>query len=177
MIVFNIILLHRCFILEQPDRKHFLLNESSKYSQIINKILYCLVLKLFKFLLENIHLRQPKVSMAKLGFKNLSILVTNHTCRPTLDYCVFSVILKSLRHFSHTIRDFFFTKFEHQAWNNFFHCAIAFLTQPALQLDNFSATKRWRLVSRYKDMRRETGFEIRSMWFNLGKQSSFAEII
>lgn len=80
----------------------------------------------------------------------------------------FSVILKALRFFSHTIRDFFFTQFEHQAWNNFFHCAIAFLTQPALQLDNFSATKRWRIVSRYKDMRRETGFEIRSMWFNLG---------
>lgn len=86
---------------------------------------------------------------------------------------MYSVILKSLRHFSHTIRDFFFTKFEYQAWNNFFHCAIAFLTQPALQLDNFSANKRWRIVSKYKDMRRETGFEIRSMWFNLGEYFTF----
>lgn len=80
-----------------------------------------------------------------------------------------SVILKSLRFFSHTIRDYFFQPFEHQAWNNFFHCAIAFLTQPALQLDVFSQNKRARIVGRYKDMRRETGFEIRSMWFNLGK--------
>jgi dedicator of cytokinesis protein 1 len=79
------------------------------------------------------------------------------------------VILKSLRFFSHTIRDYFFQPFEHQAWNNFFHCAIAFLTQPALQLDAFSQNKRARIVGRYKDMRRETGFEIRSMWFNLGK--------
>lgn len=80
-----------------------------------------------------------------------------------------SVILKALRFFSHTIRDHFFQPFEHQAWNNFFHCAIAFLTQPALQLDNFSCNKRARIVCRYRDMRRETGFEIRSMWFNLGQ--------
>lgn len=80
-----------------------------------------------------------------------------------------SVILKSLRFFSHTIRDYFFSPFEHQSWNNFFHCAIAFLTQPALQMESFSPNKRARIVSRYKDMRRETGFEIRSMWFNLGE--------
>ncbi|XP_026809422.1 dedicator of cytokinesis protein 1 isoform X2 [Rhopalosiphum maidis] len=80
-----------------------------------------------------------------------------------------SVILKSLRYFSHTIRDYFFKDFEHQAWNNFFHCAVTFLTQPSLQLEQFSSNKRWRIISRYKDMRRETGFEILSMWFNLGQ--------
>lgn len=65
-----------------------------------------------------------------------------------------SVILKSLRIFSGTIRDFFFNEFEHQAWSNFFHCAIAFLTQPSLQLDTFTVSKRNRIVSRYNDMRR-----------------------
>ncbi|XP_029669948.1 dedicator of cytokinesis protein 1 isoform X1 [Formica exsecta] len=80
-----------------------------------------------------------------------------------------SVILKSLRYFSGTIRDYFFTEFEHQAWSNFFHCAIAFLTQPALQLDTFTPAKRNRIIARYNDMRRETAFEIRSMWFNLGQ--------
>ncbi|CAG2058639.1 unnamed protein product, partial [Timema podura] len=75
-----------------------------------------------------------------------------------------SVILKSLRFFSHTIRDYFFQPFEIQAWNNFFHCAIAFLTQPSLQLETFSQNKRNRIVARYKDMRRETSFEIRAMW-------------
>ncbi|XP_014608633.1 PREDICTED: dedicator of cytokinesis protein 1 isoform X1 [Polistes canadensis] len=80
-----------------------------------------------------------------------------------------SVILKSLRYFSGTIRDYFFTDFEHQAWSNFFHCAIAFLTQPALQLETFSPAKRNRIIMRYNDMRRETAFEIRSMWFNLGQ--------
>ncbi|XP_049823522.1 dedicator of cytokinesis protein 1 isoform X5 [Aethina tumida] len=79
-----------------------------------------------------------------------------------------SIILKSLRFFSHTIRDRFFDKFEYDAWSNFFHCAIAFMTQKALQLENFTSSKRLRLVNRYNDMRRETGFEIRQMWFNLG---------
>lgn len=84
-------------------------------------------------------------------------------------YIVFSsVILKCLRHFSHTIRDYFTSHFEQQVWSNFFHCAIAFLTQPALQLENFSANKRARIISRYKDMRRETGLEITIMWFSLG---------
>lgn len=79
-----------------------------------------------------------------------------------------NVILKCLRFFSGTIRDYFFEKFENQAWSNFFHCAIAFMIQPSLQLEMFSANKRMRIIKRYKDMRRETGFEIRSMWFNLG---------
>ncbi|XP_011063239.1 PREDICTED: dedicator of cytokinesis protein 1 isoform X2 [Acromyrmex echinatior] len=80
-----------------------------------------------------------------------------------------NIILNSLRYFSATIRDYFFTEFEQQAWSNFFHCAIAFLTQPALQLETFTSAKRNRIIKRYKDMRRATVFEIRSMWFNLGQ--------
>lgn len=80
-----------------------------------------------------------------------------------------SVMLKALRHFSYTIRDRFTTPFDYQVWNNYFHCAIAFLTQDALQLENFSHNKRNKVIARYKDMRRETGFEIRKMWFNLGQ--------
>ena len=85
-----------------------------------------------------------------------------------LFFSPFSVILKSLKSFSHTIRDCFFEPFEHQVWNNFFHCAVSFLTQPALQLEKFSQSKKWRVITRYKDMRRIAGFEIRNMWFNLG---------
>ncbi|CAN8023877.1 unnamed protein product, partial [Ixodes persulcatus] len=80
-----------------------------------------------------------------------------------------NVMLKALRYFSHTIRDRFTNPFDYQVWNNYFHCAIAFLTQDALQLENFSHNKRNKIVARYKDMRRETGFEIRKMWFNLGQ--------
>ena len=45
-----------------------------------------------------------------------------------------SVVLNSLRYLSHTIRDFFSVYFVHDVWNNFFFCAIAFLTQPSLQV-------------------------------------------
>ncbi|KAH9503217.1 Dedicator of cytokinesis protein 1 [Bulinus truncatus] len=78
------------------------------------------------------------------------------------------VILRALRIFAATIHEYFSSPFEQQLWNNFFHCAIAFLTQDNLQLDNFSLSKRNKIITRYKDMRRETGFEIRAMWFKLG---------
>jgi len=80
-----------------------------------------------------------------------------------------SIILKSLRYFSHTIRSPIFKKFEHDAWNNFFHCAIGFMTQEALQLENFSFNKRTKILNQYGDMRLEMGSEVRSMWFNLGQ--------
>lgn len=83
-----------------------------------------------------------------------------------------SVILKSLRFFSRTIRDYFFKEFEQQAWSNFFHCAIAFLTQPSLQLDTFSPTKRNRIVSRYKDMRRYVYRQFFPLLLTLGKINS-----
>ncbi|XP_050389742.1 dedicator of cytokinesis protein 1 [Patella vulgata] len=79
-----------------------------------------------------------------------------------------SIILRALRFFANTIHDKFSNPFEQQLWNNFFHCAKDFLTQDALQLERFTQTKRNKIVTKYKDMRREAGFEIRSMWFNLG---------
>ena len=81
----------------------------------------------------------------------------------------FSVLLNALRHFAHCIRDHYLHPFEVQLWNNFFHCSISFLTQDSLQLENFSQNKRNKIIARYKDMRREMAFEIRSMWFNLGQ--------
>eukprot|EP00064_Thunnus_orientalis_P001236 superscaffoldBa00000082_g1238 len=60
------------------------------------------------------------------------------------------------------------TNFELQLWNNYFHLAVAFLTQESLQLENFSSDKRAKIFQRYQDMRRQIGFEIRDMWYNLG---------
>ncbi|XP_015262020.1 PREDICTED: dedicator of cytokinesis protein 1 [Gekko japonicus] len=59
--------------------------------------------------------------------------------------------------------------FELQLWNNYFHLAVAFLTQESLQLENFSSTKRGKILNKYGDMRRQIGFEIRDMWYNLGQ--------
>lgn len=78
------------------------------------------------------------------------------------------VILTSLKHFAKSIREKFFEDFDYLLWNNFFHCAIAFMTQPQLQLESFSLNKRQRIMSRYRDMRRETAKEVRSMWYSLG---------
>uniref|UniRef100_A0A4W6FC61 Dedicator of cytokinesis 1 n=1 Tax=Lates calcarifer TaxID=8187 RepID=A0A4W6FC61_LATCA len=60
------------------------------------------------------------------------------------------------------------TNFELQLWNNYFHLAVAFLTQESLQLENFSSDKRVKIFHKYQDMRRQIGFEIRDMWYNLG---------
>ncbi|KAL5021107.1 hypothetical protein ScPMuIL_000262, partial [Solemya velum] len=79
-----------------------------------------------------------------------------------------SIILRSLRFFANTVKEMFSGPFEPQLWTLFFQCAVCFLTQKPLQLERFSVTKRQKIVDRYKDMRRETAFEIRSMWFNLG---------
>uniref|UniRef100_A0A8C9BNT0 Dedicator of cytokinesis 1 n=1 Tax=Phocoena sinus TaxID=42100 RepID=A0A8C9BNT0_PHOSS len=59
--------------------------------------------------------------------------------------------------------------FELQLWNNYFHLAVAFLTQESLQLENFSSAKRGKILNKYGDMRRQIGFEIRDMWYNLGQ--------
>uniref|UniRef100_A0A8D0DG08 Dedicator of cytokinesis 1 n=1 Tax=Sander lucioperca TaxID=283035 RepID=A0A8D0DG08_SANLU len=59
------------------------------------------------------------------------------------------------------------TNFELQLWNNYFHLAVAFLTQESLQLENFSSDKRAKIFQKYQDMRRQIGFEIRDMWYNL----------
>lgn len=83
-----------------------------------------------------------------------------------------TVILESLRQFSKVIMDYFINPFEKQVWSNFFHCSIAFLIQPPLQLDQFGENKKSTILLRYKDIRRETAYEIRSMWFNLGQHKT-----
>lgn len=80
-----------------------------------------------------------------------------------------TVILQSLRHFSRIIREHFQDPFELQVWSDFFHCSIAFLIQPALQLDQFTNNKRSMILDRYCDIRRGTAKEICNMWFNLGE--------
>ncbi|XP_040294828.1 dedicator of cytokinesis protein 1 [Bufo bufo] len=59
--------------------------------------------------------------------------------------------------------------FELQLWNNYFHLSVAFSTQESLQLENFSSAKRTKILNKYGDMRRQIGFEIRDMWYNLGQ--------
>ncbi|XP_066966939.1 dedicator of cytokinesis protein 1 isoform X9 [Macrobrachium rosenbergii] len=80
-----------------------------------------------------------------------------------------SVILKVLHQLSRVISDKMREPFKEFVWCNFFLCAIKFLTQPSLQLEKFTQSKRTKILSRYRDMRRETAAEIRSLWFSLGQ--------
>ncbi|XP_066992689.2 dedicator of cytokinesis protein 3 [Anabrus simplex] len=59
--------------------------------------------------------------------------------------------------------------FDHQLWSNYFNLAVAFLTQPSLQLEKFSEVKREKIIEKYGDMRVLMGFQILSMWSNLGE--------
>jgi hypothetical protein len=40
--------------------------------------------------------------------------------------------------------------FEYQAWSNFFQCAITFITQPALQVEKFSETKKMKILGQVR---------------------------
>ena len=47
-----------------------------------------------------------------------------------------------------------------QLWNNFFHCAISFLTQEHLQLENFHSSKRNKIISGYI-----TNLRLEEVWY------------
>ncbi|XP_074051376.1 dedicator of cytokinesis protein 5 [Macrotis lagotis] len=80
------------------------------------------------------------------------------------------VFLRSINLFAEVLTKLFMdqTSFELQLWNNYFHLAVAFLTHESLQLETFSQAKRTKMVKKYGDMRKEIGFRIRDMWYNLG---------
>ncbi|XP_076362645.1 dedicator of cytokinesis protein 3-like isoform X4 [Tachypleus tridentatus] len=59
--------------------------------------------------------------------------------------------------------------FDAQLWSNYFTLAVAFLTQPSLQLETFLESKRDKILEKYGDMRVLMGFQILSMWDKLGE--------
>uniref|UniRef100_A0A8U7P429 Dedicator of cytokinesis 5 n=1 Tax=Corvus moneduloides TaxID=1196302 RepID=A0A8U7P429_CORMO len=80
------------------------------------------------------------------------------------------VFLRAVNQFTSVLNRFFLDQanFELQLWNNYFHLAVAFLTHKSLQLETFSQAKRSKIIKKYGDMRKEIGFKIRDMWYNLG---------
>ncbi|TRY83827.1 hypothetical protein DNTS_031967, partial [Danionella cerebrum] len=80
------------------------------------------------------------------------------------------VFLRAINIYADTMNRKFLdnNSFEVQLWNNYFHLAVAFITQESLQLQHFSPTKRSKILSKYGDMRRLIGFSIRDMWYKLG---------
>ncbi|XP_056625482.1 LOW QUALITY PROTEIN: dedicator of cytokinesis protein 2 [Triplophysa dalaica] len=81
------------------------------------------------------------------------------------------VFLRAINTYADTMNRKFLdnNSFEVQLWNNYFHLAVAFITQETLQLQHFSSTKESRFwQSEYGDMRKLIGFAIRDMWYKLG---------
>lgn len=56
-----------------------------------------------------------------------------------------------------------------QLWTSYFNLAVDYLTQSSLQLEQFSEVKREKIIEKYGDMRVLMGFQILSMWSQLGK--------
>lgn len=84
------------------------------------------------------------------------------------------VILNSLKELSEPLVSKFLDDgrchhFDNQLWNQYFSLAVAFLTQPSLQLEQFSEVKREKMMERYGDMRVFMGFQILRMWSRLGE--------
>ncbi|XP_068610915.1 dedicator of cytokinesis protein 1 [Brachionichthys hirsutus] len=89
-------------------------------------------------------------------------------CDPSLAFR--PVFLRAISQYAAVLNKNFLdqTNFKLQLWRNYFQLAVSFLTQESLQLENFSSDKRAKIFHKYQDMRRQIGFEIRDMWFNLG---------
>lgn len=59
--------------------------------------------------------------------------------------------------------------FDSQLWWSYFSLAVAFLTQPCLQIEKYHDTKRRKILNEFSDMRVLMGFQILSMWSQLGE--------
>ena len=82
-----------------------------------------------------------------------------------------NIILKSLQELAQPLAfRFLHGSFDSQLWSTYFNLAVAYLTQPSLQLEQFSEVKREKIVEKYGDMRVLMGFQILSMWSHLGER-------
>lgn len=82
-----------------------------------------------------------------------------------------NVILRSLQELAQPLAfRFLHGSFDSQLWSTYFNLAVAYLTQPSLQLEQFSEVKREKIVEKYCDMRVLMGFQILSMWSHLAER-------
>ncbi|CAB0036454.1 unnamed protein product [Trichogramma brassicae] len=79
-----------------------------------------------------------------------------------------NIILKALQELAQPLAfRFLHGSFDSQLWSTYFNLAVAYLTQPSLQLEQFSEVKREKIMEKYGDMRVLMGFQILSMWSHL----------
>lgn len=87
-------------------------------------------------------------------------LVANNILRKALEEFAKPLVYRYLEHNS----------FEMKLWCEYFSLSVAFLTQPCLQIEKYPDTKRRKILNEFSDMRVLMGFQILSMWSQLGDQ-------
>lgn len=89
----------------------------------------------------------------------------------TMKLAANDIIRKSLEEFAKPLvyRFLSFQTINSQLWWSYFSLAVAFLTQPCLQLEKYHDAKRRKILHSFSDMRVLMGFQILSMWSQLGE--------
>ncbi|OCT85677.1 hypothetical protein XELAEV_18023848mg [Xenopus laevis] len=81
-----------------------------------------------------------------------------------------NVIVTTVQYVSPAVhKNFCDGDFDFKVWNSYFSLAVLFINQPSLQLENFAAAKRRRILDKYGDMRVMMTYELFNMWQNLGE--------
>lgn len=86
-------------------------------------------------------------------------LVANNILRKALEELAKPLVYKFLE-----------TSFDSQLWWTYFSLAVAFLTQPCLQIEKYHDAKRRKILYEFSDMRVLMGYQILSMWSQLNER-------
>ncbi|XP_056000807.1 dedicator of cytokinesis protein 3-like isoform X2 [Ostrea edulis] len=81
-----------------------------------------------------------------------------------------NALFTAIEYLSSALSEHFLKKdqFDMQLWSHYFNLAVAFITQPSLQLERYSEAKKQKIIDRYQDMRILMGQQIQNLWENLG---------
>ncbi|XP_066246456.1 dedicator of cytokinesis protein 3 isoform X2 [Euwallacea similis] len=108
-----------------------------------------------------------------LVFRNLIIMEVFPPDWLVIKMLTNNVILKALQEFAQPLAFRFLDSkagyFDKELWTNYFNLSVDYLTQQSLQLEQFSDVKREKVIEKYGDMRVLMGFQILSMWSQLGE--------
>ncbi|XP_073447730.1 dedicator of cytokinesis protein 3 isoform X6 [Aquarana catesbeiana] len=81
-----------------------------------------------------------------------------------------NIIVTTIQYVSPAVhKNFCEGDFDFKVWNSYFSLAVLFINQPSLQMENFAAGKRRRILDKYGDMRVMMTYELFNMWQNLGE--------
>ncbi|BFZ08853.1 hypothetical protein BsWGS_11892 [Bradybaena similaris] len=147
-------------LLRLMDAQHYqkLMNDYAKPKPLKEFLDH--VLSVFRFLLKTDYFPADWITMRML---------INNVMLTAINYIADSLTVNFLHG----------TDFDRELWQHFFLLTVDFITQSALQLENYSEAKSSQVKSKYNDMRVPVGFLVYSLWNQLGsnKQHFMLELI